>query len=155
MTKKYRWGWMNSFDILSYPHHHLLVSDRTVTSITLLKLDEIPQITAITRWAFYPVLKFCLVGAARTRAPAATNYDVHAPRRKMLGSPAPKCNGAGSPRPSAILTTDRPRPGKYVDRVVLSILYFFISGVAPKFMGQFLRPFVSSLRADLLGRSAS
>ncbi len=29
------------------------------------------------------------VGAARTRAPAATNYDVHAPRRKMLGSPAP------------------------------------------------------------------
>jgi len=29
-----------------------------------------------------------LVGAARTRAPAATNYDVHAPRRKMLVSPA-------------------------------------------------------------------
>jgi hypothetical protein len=30
-----------------------------------------------------------LVGAARTRAPAATNYDVHALRREMLGSPGP------------------------------------------------------------------
>ncbi len=37
----------------------------------------------------YPDLETYSVGAARTRAPAATNYDVHAPRRKMLGSPAP------------------------------------------------------------------
>ncbi len=53
------------------------------------------------------------VGAARTRAPAATNYDVHAPRREMLGSSDPKCNGWNFPRPSAILTTDWPCPGKY------------------------------------------
>ncbi len=37
----------------------------------------------------YILIRDFLVGAARTRAPAATNYDVHAPRRKMLGSPAP------------------------------------------------------------------
>jgi hypothetical protein len=30
------------------------------------------------------------MGAARTRAPSATNYDVHAPRRKMLVSPVSK-----------------------------------------------------------------
>jgi hypothetical protein len=29
------------------------------------------------------------VGAARTRAPAATNYDVYASRRKILESPGP------------------------------------------------------------------
>ncbi len=61
-----------------------------------------------------PDLKLFGIGAARTRAPAATNYDVHAPRRKMLESSNPKCNGLDFPRPSAILTTDQPRPGKYV-----------------------------------------
>jgi len=53
------------------------------------------------------------VGAARTRAPAATNYDVHALRREMLESPGPKCNGASSSRPSTFRIMDWPRPGKY------------------------------------------
>jgi hypothetical protein len=53
-----------------------------------------------------------LEGAARTRAPTATNSDVYASRRKILQSPGPKCNGAGSSRPSALWIMDTPRPGK-------------------------------------------
>jgi len=52
-------------------------------------------------------------GAARTRAPAATNYDVYASRRKILESPGPKCNEASSSRPSAFWIMDAPRPGKW------------------------------------------
>jgi hypothetical protein len=51
-------------------------------------------------------------GAARTRAPAATNYDVYASRRKILESPGPKCNGADFSRPSTFWIMDTPRPGK-------------------------------------------
>jgi hypothetical protein len=54
------------------------------------------------------------VRAARTRAPSATNYDVYASRRKILKSPGPKCNGAGSSRPSTFRIMDSPRPGKWV-----------------------------------------
>jgi hypothetical protein len=59
-------------------------------------------------------LGFNWVRAARTRAPSATNYDVYASRRKILQSPGPKCNGAGSSRPSTFWIMDSPRPGKCV-----------------------------------------
>jgi len=149
MTNKYRWGWMKSFNILSCRQSNLLVSDSAPTFKNPSLIGWEPTNYSNNWMICFPVFKLYLVGAARTRAPAATNYDVHAPRRKMLGSPAPQCNGEGSPRPLAILTTDRPRPGKYMVWVILSLLYIFISDVVPKFMGQFLRPFVSTLIVDL------
>jgi hypothetical protein len=63
------------------------------------------------------------VRAARTRAPSATNYDVYASRGKILESPDPKCNGAGCSRPSTLLIMDWPRPGKYLPRLLKTILY--------------------------------
>jgi hypothetical protein len=60
------------------------------------------------------ILGFNWVRAARTRAPSATNYDVYASHRKILKSPGPKCNGAGSSRPSTFRIMDSPRPGKWV-----------------------------------------
>ncbi|CAK9208611.1 unnamed protein product [Sphagnum troendelagicum] len=52
-----------------------------------------------------------LVRDARTRTLAATDYNVHASSRKMLGSSTSLCNEGQSPRPSAIVITERPRPG--------------------------------------------
>ena len=60
----------------------------------------------------HPSLVFAMEGAARTRAPAATNYDVHALRGEMLDLPCPRCNGDSRSRPSTFLIMDRPRPGK-------------------------------------------
>jgi hypothetical protein len=63
---------------------------------------------------FFSNFSFNRVRAARTWAPAATNYDVYASRREILESPNPKCNGAGSSRPSTLRIMDTPRPGKWI-----------------------------------------
>jgi hypothetical protein len=71
----------------------------------------------------FSILVLNWVRAARTRAPAATNYDVYASRRKILESPGPKCNGAGSSRPSTFWIMDTPRPGKCLIQLPSAILW--------------------------------
>ncbi len=62
------------------------------TKILGSKFDD--PFTNMTSQVFnFVQIRISWVGAARTRAPAATNYDVHAPRREMLGSSDPMCNG--------------------------------------------------------------
>ncbi len=64
----------------------------SLTKIVGSKLAD-PLISMIPQVFTFIQIRVSWVGAARTRAPAATNYDVHAPRREMLGSSDPKCNG--------------------------------------------------------------
>jgi hypothetical protein len=54
-----------------------------------------------TRGATKPDLTVAGLSSAVVRND--TNYDVHALRGEMLESPGPKCNGAGSSRPSTSL----------------------------------------------------
>ena len=69
------------------------------------------------------VLAFRMVRAARTRAPAAINYDVYASRGKILELPGPRCNGASASTPSTFRIMDRPRPGKCVARHPFRFIY--------------------------------
>jgi hypothetical protein len=75
------------------------------------------------------------VRAARTRAPSATNYDVYASRGKILQSPGPKCNGAGSSKPSIFRIMDSPRPVKWLHHCSELIYDSNIPSTCSKAMG--------------------
>ncbi len=77
-----------------------------------------------------------LVRAARTRTLAATNYNADASIGRTLVSSCSLCNEVQSPRPSAILTTDRPRPGRWNPRSRRRFKYTVSSNACrPKGMG--------------------